>query len=266
MGRARRRPRLRGRVGERDARICASTTTTSRTGSTSACASSRASRRRTRSGRSSTSRASRSSRTRSARCAGSTPSSTPRTSRSTCRRSAATCSSRSPYKFCGPHVGLAYGRHELLESWRPYKARPPRRSRSAAASRSGRRRTSCSPASRRRSRTSSRSAGWRRSPRTSASSVSASSTACPDGATVYGLQTMDGRVPTFLINLEGVDADDAAKRLADEGFGVWAHDNWYSLGLREKLPYPGQRDPRRPHPLQHRGRDRPLQRGARAQL
>jgi selenocysteine lyase/cysteine desulfurase len=60
----------------------------------------------------------------------------------------------------------------------------------------------------------------------------------PDGATVYGLQTMDGRVPTFLINLEGVDAADAAKRLADEGFGVWAHDNWYSLGLREKLPYP----------------------------
>jgi selenocysteine lyase/cysteine desulfurase len=28
------------------------------------------------------------------------------------------------------------------------------------------------------------------------------------------------------------------KRLSDEGFGVWAHDNWYSLGLREKLPYP----------------------------
>ena len=30
----------------------------------------------------------------------------------------------SAYKFCGPHLGLAYGRHELLESWRPYKARP----------------------------------------------------------------------------------------------------------------------------------------------
>ena len=62
----------------------------------------------------------------------------------------------------------------------------------------------------------------------------------PDGATVYGLQSVDGRVPTFLLNLEGVEAADAAKRLADEGFGVWAHDNWYSLGLREKLPYPNQ--------------------------
>src|SRR3954449_4027650 len=30
----------------------------------------------------------------------------------------------SPYKFCRPHLGLAYGKHELLESWRPYKARP----------------------------------------------------------------------------------------------------------------------------------------------
>src|SRR6185436_5533977 len=30
----------------------------------------------------------------------------------------------SPYKFCGPHLGLAFGRRELLESWRPYKVRP----------------------------------------------------------------------------------------------------------------------------------------------
>src|SRR5579871_2015873 len=30
----------------------------------------------------------------------------------------------SPYKFCGPHLGMAYGRTSLLESLRPYKARP----------------------------------------------------------------------------------------------------------------------------------------------
>ena len=30
----------------------------------------------------------------------------------------------SPYKFFGPHLGLAFGRRELLESWRPYKVRP----------------------------------------------------------------------------------------------------------------------------------------------
>ncbi len=32
-----------------------------------------------------------------------------------------TCSA---YKFCGPHLGIAFGRRELLESWQPYKARP----------------------------------------------------------------------------------------------------------------------------------------------
>src|SRR6266700_1061858 len=30
----------------------------------------------------------------------------------------------SPYKFYGPHLGLAFGRRGLLESWRPYKVRP----------------------------------------------------------------------------------------------------------------------------------------------
>ena len=30
----------------------------------------------------------------------------------------------SPYKFCGPHLGVAYGRASVLETWRPYKARP----------------------------------------------------------------------------------------------------------------------------------------------
>src|SRR4029078_8843872 len=30
----------------------------------------------------------------------------------------------SPYKYFGPHLGLAYARAELLERWRPYKVRP----------------------------------------------------------------------------------------------------------------------------------------------
>ena len=30
----------------------------------------------------------------------------------------------SPYKFFGPHLGIAYGKQALLESWRPYKVRP----------------------------------------------------------------------------------------------------------------------------------------------
>ncbi len=144
----------------------------------------------------------------------------------------------SSYKFCGPHLGIGYGRHELLESWRPYKARPAQ----------------------------SDPVGRRFEPGTAPYELLAGFSATiaylesiggmpaiaeyeaelgrrfldalPDSVTVYGLQTMEGRVPTFLLNVEGVPAAEAAKTLADRGFGVWAHDNWYSLGLREKLPYP----------------------------
>src|SRR5207249_722782 len=144
----------------------------------------------------------------------------------------------SAYKFCGPHLGVAYGRHDLLESWRPYKARP------AASEPVGRRfEVGTAPYE--------LLAGFSATLAYLASIGGMEAIAAyerelgqrfldglPDGATVYGLQTMDGRVPTFLINLEGVDAVEAVKRLSDEGFGVWAHDNWYSLGLREKLPYP----------------------------
>jgi cysteine desulfurase family protein (TIGR01976 family) len=30
----------------------------------------------------------------------------------------------SPYKFFGPHMGIAYGREDVLRRWRPYKVRP----------------------------------------------------------------------------------------------------------------------------------------------
>ena len=145
----------------------------------------------------------------------------------------------SPYKFCGPHLGLAYGRHELLESWRPYKARP------ASTSPVGRRfETGTAPYELLAGfsatityldslgglaplRAYERELGTRFLDR------------LPESVTVYGLQTMEGRVPTFLLNVDGVEATEVATTMASRGYGVWAHDNWYSLGLREKLPYPG---------------------------
>ena len=144
----------------------------------------------------------------------------------------------SPYKYCGPHLGLAYGRHELLESWRPYKARP------AGTTPVGRKfETGTAPYE--------LLAGFSA---TIAYLESLGGMAVlktyerelgqrfldtlPDGVTIYGLQTMEGRVPTFLLNVEGVPAADVATTMAERGYGVWAHDSWYSLGLREKLPYP----------------------------
>ena len=57
----------------------------------------------------------------------------------------------------------------------------------------------------------------------------------PDGVVLYG-PDMDGRVPTFLLNVEGVDAGTAAHALAERGIGVWYADNWYCVALADRLP------------------------------
>ena len=61
-----------------------------------------------------------------------------------------------------------------------------------------------------------------------------------DAVTVYGLPGMDGRVPTFLVNVDGVPAEEVAARLAADQIGVWAHDSWYSLDLYPRLGYAGK--------------------------
>ncbi|HEY2310901.1 MAG TPA: cysteine desulfurase-like protein [Gaiellaceae bacterium] len=144
----------------------------------------------------------------------------------------------SAYKFCGPHLGLAYGRHDLLESWRPYKARP-------AASVPVGRKFEPGTAPYELLAGFSATIGYLES-LGGMSAIAAYERelgqrfidGLPESVTVYGLPSMDGRVPTFLLNVEVVPAADVAARMAEQGFGVWAHDNWYSLGLREKLPYP----------------------------
>ena len=144
----------------------------------------------------------------------------------------------SPYKFCGPHLGIAFGRAEVLERWRPYKVRP------APVSPLGRRfETGTLPYE--------LLAGFGATidylheiggmaaivPYERALGERFLE-GLPECVTIYGLPTLDGRVPTFLINVEGVPAEQVAVTLGERGIGVWAHDSWYSLGLREKLPYP----------------------------
>jgi selenocysteine lyase/cysteine desulfurase len=58
----------------------------------------------------------------------------------------------------------------------------------------------------------------------------------PSNVTLYGPPSMEGRVPTFLFNVEGVAAVDAAHRLAEQGVGVWYADNWYCVSLASRLP------------------------------
>jgi selenocysteine lyase/cysteine desulfurase len=143
----------------------------------------------------------------------------------------------SPYKYCGPHLGLAYGRAELLESWRPYKARP------AAMEPLGHRFETGTPPYELLAGFSStiaylESLGGMAILRDYERGLGQHFLdTLPAGVTIYGAQTMEGRVPTFLLNVEGVPAAEIATTLAERGYGVWAHDSWYSLGL--PFPYPG---------------------------
>ena len=143
----------------------------------------------------------------------------------------------SPYKFCGPHLGVAYGRAEVIERWRPYKARP------APARPLGRRfETGTLPYE--------LLAGFNATIDYLESIGGFAAIApyerslgqrfldgLPAAVTTYGLRGMDGRVPTFLVNVEGAAAADVAESLAAAQIGVWAHDSWYSLGLYKRLGY-----------------------------
>jgi len=146
----------------------------------------------------------------------------------------------SPYKFCGPHLGLAYGRASVIEQWRPYKARP------APTTPLARRfETGTLPFE--------LLAGFNATI-DYLDSIGGFAVIIPyehalgerflagisDAVTVYGLPGMEGRVPTFLVNVAGVPAADVAVRLAAQGMGVWAHDSWYSLGLFRRLGYEDQ--------------------------
>jgi cysteine desulfurase family protein (TIGR01976 family) len=139
----------------------------------------------------------------------------------------------SPYKFYGPHLGLAFGRRELLESWRPYKVRPAPEV----------------------------PVGHRYETGTLAFELLAGFTAAvgyldeigwdfvhehegalgqqfldglPQGWRLYGAPTMDGRVPTFAIRHDALTPRRAAEQLGARGFAVW-DGNYYAVEIMQRL-------------------------------
>jgi cysteine desulfurase family protein (TIGR01976 family) len=146
----------------------------------------------------------------------------------------------SPYKFCGPHLGIAYGRAAVMEAWRPYKARP------APMTPLGRRFATGTPPYE-------LLAGFSAAidyldsiggfdaivpyERELAERFLAE---LPESVVIYGLPGLEGRVPTFLVNVQGVGAGEVVQHLADHQIGAWAHDSWYSLGLYKRLGYEEQ--------------------------
>ena len=110
-------------------------------------------------------------------------------------------------------------------------ARGERAGRSTASS-SAPRSTSCWPASSPRSTTSARSAGTP-SPPTSTRSASGSA-GHPGRVELYGLRTMDGRVPTFCFNVPGSTPATVATLLAERDLAVW-HGDYYAVEVMKHL-------------------------------
>jgi cysteine desulfurase family protein (TIGR01976 family) len=139
----------------------------------------------------------------------------------------------SPYKYFGPHLGLAFCRAELLESWRPYKVRP------AADEPLGHRfETGTLPHELLAGFVAAveyiEAIGWdaiRAHERELGERFLAG---LPGNVTLYGLPTMDGRVATFAFNVDGVSTRDAAARLGELGYAVW-EGNYYAVEVMKRL-------------------------------
>ena len=142
----------------------------------------------------------------------------------------------SPYKYFGPHLGVAFARRELLKTWRPYKVRP------AADDPLGHRfETGTLPHE--------LLAGFVAAVRYVESvgfdAILAHErelgerflTSLPERCRLYGLPTTDGRVPTFCFDLEGISAESVATRLGERNIAVW-HGNYYAVEVMKRLGLP----------------------------
>src|SRR4051794_14870758 len=139
----------------------------------------------------------------------------------------------SPYKFFGPHLGLAYGRAELLESWRPYKVRP------ASLEPLGHRfETGTLPHELLAGFVAAveyvESIGWpamRAHERTLGQQFL---DGLPSSCTLHGLPSMDGRVPTFAFTVEGRSPRNVAEHLGERDLATWDGD-YYAVEVMARL-------------------------------
>ena len=143
----------------------------------------------------------------------------------------------SPYKFFGPHMGLAFGKRELLERLRPYKVRP-------AAN---------EPVGHRFEHGTQQhellagfvaaveyieSLGWDAIVEHETQLGRRFLDGIPDAVDLYGLRTTEGRVPTFAFNLPGRSSEEVAVELAAREIAVW-HGDYYAVEVMKQLDLVG---------------------------
>ena len=139
----------------------------------------------------------------------------------------------SPYKFFGPHLGLAFGRADLLERWRPYKVRP------APTEVLGRRFETGTLAHELLAGFVAAveyvdSLGWAAIRAHERALGERFLAGLPERCTLHGLPTMDGRVPTFAFTVDGHTPRAVAERLAEQEIAVWDGD-YYAVEVMQRL-------------------------------
>jgi cysteine desulfurase family protein (TIGR01976 family) len=141
----------------------------------------------------------------------------------------------SAYKFFGPHVGLAWARRDLLEGWRPYKVRP------ASEAPGPRHETGTLPHELLCGFIATieylHGVGWKFINEHERKLGQRFLDGLPDGWTLHGPPTMEGRVPTFAVSPPGETPEAAATRLGAAGFAVWDGDN-YAVEVFKHLGLP----------------------------
>jgi len=142
----------------------------------------------------------------------------------------------SPYKFFGPHLGLFYGRREVLERWRPYKVRP-----AADEPLSHRFETGTLPHEALAGLVAAveyvESIGWEAITAHERDLGERLLAGLPAHLRLHGLPAMDGRTPTFALTLPDRTPDEVAAALAERDIAVWA-GNYYAVEVMQRLGLP----------------------------
>jgi selenocysteine lyase/cysteine desulfurase len=133
-----------------------------------------------------------------------------------------------PYKFFGPHLGLAAVRTELAAQWRTYKVRPATHPFE----------TGTLPHELLAGFVAAvdyvESIGW--------AAIQAHERALgerlleglPAHCTLHGLPTMDGRVPTFAFTVDGRSPRSVADHLGERDIACWSGD-YYAVEIMQRL-------------------------------
>ncbi|MFN8185566.1 MAG: cysteine desulfurase-like protein [Gaiellales bacterium] len=139
----------------------------------------------------------------------------------------------SPYKFFGPHLGLFYGRRELLERLRPYKVRPapdePVAARFETGTQSHEALAGFTAAVEH-----VRSIGWDAIRAHERSLGERFLDGLPRRYRLLGVETMDGRTPTFAILHPTLPPEAVSTALGERGIATWS-GNYYAVEVMQRL-------------------------------